>query len=74
MGGGAGTIPWQLHDIMASVSACLTKPPIITIRVVTLARVLRITSSVFITIYCARMFHPEGIVGADLTVNCSQAA
>ena len=59
---------------MASVSAGLTQQPLITVRVVTLARVLRITSSAFITIYCARMFHPEGIGRADLTVNCSQAA
>ena len=37
VGGGTGTILWQWHDVMASVSACLA---FLTIRVVTLARVL----------------------------------
>ena len=62
VGGGTGTILRQ--DIMASVSAGLTQMPFvfITIRVVTLARVLRITSSAFITIRCAGMFHPVCVV------------
>ena len=43
--GGTETILRQGQDIMASVSAGLAQPPIVNIRVVTLARVLRITSS-----------------------------
>ena len=42
VGGRTGTILWQWHDVMASVSACLAQIPLIilTTRVVTLARVL----------------------------------
>ena len=59
---------------MASTSAGLMQIPTITARVVTLARVLRITSSAFITPHCARMSQPVSVVRADLTVYCSQAA
>ena len=62
VGGGTGTIPWLWQGVMASVSTGLTQIWIFTFRVVTLARVLRITSSAFINPRCAGMFHPVCIV------------